>query len=459
VSGLRRRFGSTRVRITVVTVLVVGVALGAGGWILDSALHASALRAVRGSAALQVPWVESLAAHGALPNSLPPVDAARLTLVQVVGANHRVLAASPQLAGVGSDASEDGHDKGHVDTGHRELHHLRGGPWFVDSATATVDHHAVTVVAFTSFSDYERALNSVDRALYIALPILLMLVGIASWVLVGRSLRPVERMRQEVDAITAGSLDSRVIEPQVEDEVGRLAVTLNSMLERLQLSADRQRRFIADASHELRTPVANVTAALEIAKRYPERADWPAVADDVQSQNERMSRLVDDLLLIARTEHASSLGPSGSVDLSQLVRDEVQHLSNEARSLVHLAEPLPAVVLDANAGQLGRITANLLENATRYARGRVEVSVQSDDDSVSLIVEDDGPGIPVDQRARVFEPFVRLDEHRARPGGGAGLGLAIVRDLVANAEGGITLTDGPLGGARFLVRLPLRVSA
>ena len=456
---VRRRFSTTRVRITVVSVVVVGIALAIGGFVLHASLHANAEQAVRGSAGVQAKWIESLAISGVLPNPLPPVDAARLTLVQVLDGRRHVIAASSQLAGEGDDGDARYETPGRIDSGPPSHAGLKGGPWFVESASADVHHEIVTVVVFTSLSDYEHALDSIDQFLAISLPMLLVLVAAATWFLVGRSLRPVDRMRREVDAISAGNLDSRVVEPSVSDEVGRLALTLNSMLERLQRSSDRQRRFIADASHELRTPVANVAAALDVARRYPDRTDWPEVASDLTAQNQRMARLVDDLLVIARTGQPGVAPQLGAVDLSQLVRDEVRHLGAEAQHLIHLTEPFPDRTIEANAQQLERIIANLLENAARHANNRVDVSIEDDADAIRVTVADDGPGIPVDQRDRVFEPFVRLDEHRARHGGGAGLGLAIVHDLVTAAGGTITLTGGQHGGAVFTVHLPRTLSA
>ena len=456
--SLTRLLGSTRARITIVSIVVVGAALVAGGLVLDATLRAGATRALRGSAAAQVGWLESLGSAGSLPKSLPPVDASRLTLVQVVDTDHRVIAASEQLAGmeveIGEERGPHEDGEGFVNSGRRDDRRSKGGPWFVESAPATVNGEAVTLVVYTSFADSERALEAIDGAVGVAVPLLLGLVAVASWVLVGRALRPVERMRQEVDAITAGSLSSRVVEPAVIDEVGRLAITLNSMLGRLQASADRQRRFIADASHELRTPVANVAAALDVARRYPDRADWLEVATDVAAQNQRMARLIDDLLVIARAEHADDSRSLRSVSVGQLVSDEIQQLGNDTRTMVHLIEPQPGVELECNAHGLERIIANVLENAIRHAVTRVEVSIEHDADAVTITVVDDGPGVPVDERERIFEPWVRLDQHRARPGGGAGLGLAIVSDLVAAAGGTISVESGSLGGAAFVVRLP-----
>jgi signal transduction histidine kinase len=445
---------STRLRVTVVAVIVVGVALLAGGWVIDSRLRQSAQDDAKGSAAREVGWVQSLGASGVLPRTLPPLNAARVMLIQVVDARQRVVAASSQLAGLDYDASTNDPAGVRLAAARGEMRNVKGGPWFVDAANATVGGKPVTVIAFTSLSEFEGALDSVDEAAVIALPVLLALVAAASWLLVGRSLGPVERMRREVDVITAGNLDARVVEPSSADEVGRLAVTLNSMLERLQRSSDRQRRFIADASHELRTPVANVTAALDIANRYPDRTVWPDVADDIGLQVQRLQGLVDDLLLIARRDHTDPLPPSKGADLATVVRSEIDHLQPNARSLVRVVGHLDDTPASIATRDAARVVANLLDNATRHAASCVEVSVERAGDDLVLTVADDGPGVPPDQRERVFEPFVRLDRHRARRDGGAGLGLAIVCDLLHDVNGHVAVFDSPLGGAAFVATIP-----
>ena len=158
------------------------------------------------------------------------------------------------------------------------------------------------LVVLTSLAGYERGVALVSNALLVTVPVLVILVAALVWWVVGRALRPVESMRREVARITAERLDRRVPPPATADEIGRLAGTLNDMLDRLQASRDAQRRFVADASHELRTPIANIRLALEVAVAHPDRADWPAVADDVLQQDIRMERLTADLLQVARDD-------------------------------------------------------------------------------------------------------------------------------------------------------------
>jgi signal transduction histidine kinase len=436
------------------SVVVVGAALVVGGVILNASLHAGAVSSVKGAAPTQAHWIEDLAGSAALPGHLPPVPAPRLTLVQVLDANGRPIASSPQLEGVSYRVGKDTVNGKRIDPDHDGDPGPRGGPWYLESAPAVIDGRPATVVTFTSLADYERAVDTTAGALLIAFPILLVLVGVATWWLVGRALRPVERMRREVDAVTATSLESRVDEPPFVDEVSKLARTLNSMLERLQRARDRQRRFVSDASHELRTPVANMSAALDVAQRYPDQTDWSAVAADLANQSGRMARMVDDLLLLAQAEHGDAARPRVPVPLGELVRQEIDHLPSN-HSTVVLVEPVPSeAVVEGDRHQLERILANLLENAARHASSRVEVGIHTDGAEVMLNVTDDGPGIPIGDRERIFEPFVRLDSHRARPGGGAGLGLAIVRDLLEDEGGRIMVADGPAGGAVFEVTLP-----
>lgn len=458
-SIIEKAASSTRVRITAAAVIVVAGALAGGGWVINSSLERGAERSVRGTAAPQARWVESLAADAPLPSTLPAIDAARVTLVQVIDRQGRVVASSEQLTRLdderdGEPGEEDEGDLARLDDGHRGRLHLRGGPWFEESAMATIDGTAYTVVVLTSLADYERALDSVDHVFVVAFPVLVLLVAAATWLLVGRSLRPVERMRREVEAITEGKLDSRVVEPGSIDEIGRLATTLNSMLGRLQASSDRQRRFVADASHELRTPVANIGAALEVAAKYPDRVDWPEVGADIAEQNRRTASLIEDLLLSAQISHTTSPRDVGPVDVADVVRREVAALGEVAPDIV-VDDPPPGLLVDADERRLGRLVANLLANAVRHADSRVVVGIDVDGTDLVLSVSDDGPGIPVEERERVFEPFVRLDTHRARSDGGAGLGLAIVRDLVTEIGGSVAIVDRDGGGASFLIRLPL----
>jgi signal transduction histidine kinase len=233
---------------------------------------------------------------------------------------------------------------------------------------------------------------------------------------------------------------------------------MNEMLDRLDHSARRQREFVSDASHELRSPVASIRTAVEVALHHPDRADWPAVVADVQADNLRMQHVVDELLDLARIDEDAPVGPAPGaepVDLGAVVAGEVDALDTAA---VDVALTLRPATVVARRSELALVIRNLLTNACRHARHAVRVTVEQDGPDagapVVLVVEDDGPGIPPGERDRVFERFTRLDEARSRDDGGVGLGLAIVRALALRRGWTVEIADAPGGGARVTVAVP-----
>jgi signal transduction histidine kinase len=228
---------------------------------------------------------------------------------------------------------------------------------------------------------------------------------------------------------------------------------MNAMLDRLEGAADRQRQFVSDASHELRSPLATIRAKVEVAAIRPETADWPEVGGTVLGEVDRLDELVGDLLQLARLdETGGQLATTTDVDLDELAAAEVRRL----RGLGVAADDsgVGAARVRGDRAALGRAVRNLADNAARHARAAVAVSVALDEADAVVRVDDDGPGVPAAERERVFERFTRLDEGRARGAGGAGLGLALVRAVAAAHGGSARVVDGPLGGARFELRLP-----
>jgi signal transduction histidine kinase len=276
-------------------------------------------------------------------------------------------------------------------------------------------------------------------------------------VLVGRALGPVDAMRAEVDEITASTMHRRVPEPATSDEIGRLARTMNAMLSRLDKAATRQRQFVSDASHELRSPVAAIRTSLEVARRRADRADWPAVADTALAEESRLEALLDDLLLLAaQDENGTTAVNPESVNLTAVATTEARRPRRVPVDVVHWPADDPPVRVAGVEDQLAHAVSNLVDNAARYAASTVRITLSSYEDTARIIVDDDGPGIPSADRERVFERFTRLDDSRARSQGGSGLGLAVVRAIVSRHNGKIRLEDSPLGGARFVVELPAR---
>ncbi|MFE9337222.1 ATP-binding protein [Streptomyces sp. NPDC007063] len=314
----------------------------------------------------------------------------------------------------------------------------------------TGDGTPVVVYSGASLGAQQEAVSTVTRSMLSGLPVLLLVVAGVTWLVTRRALRPVESIRREMSAITASTdLARRVPEPDARDEVARLARTTNETLAALETSVERRRRFVADASHELRSPIASLRTQLEVAAAHPELLDLDeAVADTV-----RLQTLAADLLLLARLD-AGERPAEGRVALDALVREQVAQRGAD-RHPVRVVETSAGGEVRGSAGQLSRVLANLLDNAQRHAASEVRVSVRRDGGDLVVEVLDDGPGVPAADRERIFERFVRLDAARSRDEGGAGLGLAIARD-VAERHGGTLRAPAPSGGGgRFVLRLPL----
>ncbi|WP_091251991.1 ATP-binding protein [Micromonospora matsumotoense] len=464
--------------------LSVGLALG--GVVLLVALGWTLQRTVDEEAFRTADAVARLAGEDALPDPLP-VAGGQLR-VQVVDSAGRIRAASidadrlvpmvrpDQLTGNGRQRT--------VVPGQRLGWE---GPVRVVAVPAQSAGEPLTVLVGRSTVDIRHATQAARTMLLVAFPLLVGLLAVVAWRVVGATLRPVEALRSGAAEITGRDADDRLPVPASQDEIHRLAVTLNDMLDRLEATRARQRSFLADAAHELRSPLTNMRTELEVAQRLGDRSDWPAVAADLLADTERLGRLVDDLLLLARLdEQPTSRGglpdEAGPVELGGLLTELAARRPGPPAVTTAGAEPLgvgspsvppgvdgssapPVVFVAAASGpawtvgvpdELRRVLGNLVDNAVRHARSRVVLAVEpAVDGAYHLVtVTDDGPGIPVADRDRVFRRFTRLDEGRARDAGGAGLGLAIVRELVRRGGGTVDLADAEPG---VVVRLRLPI--
>ncbi|GAA2571391.1 HAMP domain-containing sensor histidine kinase [Winogradskya consettensis] len=320
----------------------------------------------------------------------------------------------------------------------------------VTLVTYNVSPSGATVYMLLSPLDAEAAVAPVDRWLRRGLPLAVLFVAAVAWWAAGRALRPVERMRDELARITAADMSSRVPQPRTGDEIARLAVTMNETLDRLTDAAERQRRFVADAAHELRSPLAGLRNIADVAVTHGGAVD-PEV---LRTGTERLQRLTDDLLLLARLERTAP-ARGRPVDIAataeELVGERRYRVPPDERFVVVAGGP--ALVI-GREGELARMLGNLLENASRYARDRITVTVAEPEPGVVRVeVQDDGPGIPQADRERVFERFARVDEARDRSHGGAGLGLAIARDIAVRHGGRLYAAD-TTDGARLVAELP-----
>jgi signal transduction histidine kinase len=321
---------------------------------------------------------------------------------------------------------------------------------FVVASEGVKDSRLVVYVAH-ELDDGLEVVAAARWLLALAIPALVALVAVGAWVLTGRALAPVTRIRAEVENIEAARLDKRLKEPDTDDEIAQLASTMNHMLDRLDASARAQRRFVADASHELRSPLAVIHQHAEVARLHPDSMNVAELADVVLTEGARLQGLVDALLLLARLEEGAK-PVRQLVDLDDLALDEI-HRSRPDGITLNGSAIGPARV-SGDPRLLGQVLRNLVDNAVRHARSRVAVSLTARNGVVELSVDDDGHGIAPSQRADIFDRFVRLDEGRARDAGGAGLGLSIVREIVDLHGGSVVVSDSPEGGARFFVTLP-----
>jgi signal transduction histidine kinase len=307
------------------------------------------------------------------------------------------------------------------------------------------------VYVAASIEPVNDSITTLEILLAVAVPALLLLVGVTTWWLVGRALDPVEAIRRQVAEISAADLSRRVPEPETADEIRRLAETMNSMLARLDDASRRQRSFVSDAAHELRSPLASMRAELEVAAAHPDATDLPGLVNRLATTGRRIERLVEDLLVLATAEEPGTQLRT-EVDLDDVVLGQLEPLRATSSLRLDVDRLGPARIL-GDRDQLERVVANLLDNAERFAATTIRVELRSIDGLAELVVADDGPGVAAEQRGRSFDRFARADEARDRRSGGAGLGLAIAKRIVEAHGGSIAVGDAPTG-ARISVRLP-----
>jgi signal transduction histidine kinase len=439
-----KRLATIRAITTAVATIVVAIALTVGAAALVAAARRMMVNEVTESAQKQANEVV-----GQLESGRPPVleVAGRdEQMVQVMTPAGAVVASSSNVAGEPAVARLAPGQSGQVITP------LDDDAFIAVTESAQTSNGERIVLAARALVDVFDTTKAISRLLIIGLPVMVAVVALVTWFAVGRVLAPVEAIRREVDEISAAQLHRRVPQPKRDDEIGRLAATMNRMLERLESARNSQRRFVSDASHELRSPITTIRQHTEVALAHPDRVTAEELAEVVLAEQHRMQGLVEDLLLLARADE--HVPPSRTpVDLDDLAFEEASRIRATTSKRVDTSG-VSAARVHGDADALLRVFRNLIENAVRHAASRVDITLAERGDEVVLTVDDDGPGIPESERAQVLQRFVRLDEARSRDYGGSGLGLAIV-DEVARAHGGsVSISQSPLGGARIEVRLP-----
>ncbi|MCQ8187065.1 HAMP domain-containing sensor histidine kinase [Streptomyces rugosispiralis] len=460
---LTRRL-SLRTRVTMWATMVVALAMVAAGLGLLLGLRHSMWSDRDGTGRQRLSDVTALIRHDRL-GSLIPSNGGDADVVEVLDAHGKVRASSDYDTRPGSPSGFPNPLPAHVLAGHpatlRDLSIGDGGDFRVLARPIRVDGRPSTIVVGVSLAQAEHTLSSLTTGLVVGVPALTALVAWTISLTAGRTLRPVETLRSQAADITATDLHRRLDLPACQDEIHALGVTLNDMLTRLDDASVAQRRFVADAAHELRSPLTALRAQLEVMSSYPDPDRDPQMAAALLEDTVRLHDLVEGLLALARSEDPARSRSQGThiVDLDEVVLAEVRRQRSLAKADID-ARRVSGGRVRGDAEALRSVVRNLLDNARRHAAQRVRVALSEREGTVELTVSDDGAGIPAADRLRVFERFTRLDEARSREAGGTGLGLAIVGKVIT-AHGGTAHADqdpapdaGGLGGARLVVRLP-----
>jgi signal transduction histidine kinase len=436
------------VRTTALAVLVVGVALLVGSVLMVSLLRRSLTDDVRTAAFVRAETVADFL-RASPPSTAIQVGDPEEEFAQVLDARGQVVASSANVSGRSPIVR-----LAPGETQRIEQPPIDDDPFLAVATSATGASGSVTVIVGRSLDTVTESTAATTGLLAAGIPLLLLVVGVVTWLVVGRALAPVESIRNEVEGISTRELHRRVPDPKGNDEIARLARTMNRMLGRLEEGQSRQRRFVSDASHELRSPVATIREHTEIALAHPDRLGPEELAEVVLEEDLRIQHLVEDLLLLTRADEGTLTRRNEPVDLDDLVLAESTRLNGSRTDVRIDASEVSAGRVSGDPAQLDRLVRNVFENAVRHARRAVALSLRQADGEVVLTVDDDGTGIAPAERERIFDRFVRLEEARDRDTGGSGLGLAIVREIAFAHGASVTVSESPLGGARFEIRFP-----
>ncbi len=454
---LRQATAGVRFRTTLIAVVVVGIMVAVGLLYLALETRNRIEESITSAAETRAADVVTLIEAGAIEDQVQGISDDMV--VQVVDTGGRVVTASVGLESLGRFADVT------PGVGQVEVLRINGifeelediSPFVEDESpyrVVVLGFELGTVQVAVSLEPADAAVDALRPLLLTGFPILLAAVGLIVWRLTGRALHPVESMREEAAAVSALALDRRLPVPDSQDEIHRLAVTLNSMLERLESAAVSQRRFIADASHELKSPITAMRTMLEVADQTPGFDDWENLLHDLMGEDRRLGHLVGDLLTLARADERASPVRREELDLDRLVGIETESARGRYPDVAINTSGLVPMRMWGDTGSLRRLLANLVENACRHATTSVTVGSRATDQGFFVLVGDDGPGIPPAERERVFERFVRLDESRSRGEGGTGLGLAVARAIARSHGGDIRVVDADQG-ATLEVSLPV----
>lgn len=390
--------------------------------------------------------LDEAAADVTLGHYQDAIDLAGSDVIRIVDADDKVFAASPYASNPPA-SSRAGHLSELLNIGNQTIVLTRtvespDGPMTIEAEAAVYSSEAGEPYAI---------------GLTIAALMLVFLVTLlVSRAMTSRTLAPVETMRKQVEAIDVGNLSERIPVPENDPDLAGLAGTFNGLLDQVEEYSQRQRRFLSDASHELKSPITAIGITVAALRQHPDTLNVPQGLSAIADENERMRSLVNDLLMMARSDEGMLEPDLHPIDLYDLIMDEVATV--QARTGVHIdTSSVAPVVCRADSELLEHALRNLLDNATNYAASSVHVSCQAIDDVVRICISDDGPGIAPEDRERAFERFTRLEPLQGgRPvKNSTGLGLAVVREVAAQHKGKAYFDEPTLGGATAVLEIPL----
>jgi signal transduction histidine kinase len=443
---------SVRSRATIGASFVLAVALAVGAFAAAGLLRRALASDAESLLVDRVNEVDALIHAGLLRGVLAPTGR-EIGQVQVVDSSGRVVAVTPGLAGttrldVIAAPPVGGETRATIDG--KLIAGVPGQEYRMVVRTVDSGLGPLTIYAVTSLDSAHRAQRYLENSLLIGLPLLVVLAAVVISRVVKRALAPVDAMRAEVDRIEAVDLSGRVKASTSDDEIANLGLTLNRMLDRLEEASSQQKLFAAAASHELRSPLSTLRTELEVGLAYPDRTEWAKVAEDSLIEVARLEELTRDLRVLTRSRSMQASGAT-PIQLSGVVAAEVA-LRRPRRELRYLTSIDEAEIV-ADRDAVVRVVRNLLDNAERHATVEIRVAVSSNGTGSTLSVSNDGPPIPAEDRERIFEPFMRLDEARSLDIGGSGLGLAIARSIMTALGGSISTTVVETG-AQFVAWFP-----
>ena len=442
------RSWSLRKRLTVLSVLSAGTILAVGCAVLLVSLHAYLIRSADSAALASAEAIAEQVRDGSLQRELLTTE--EITTTAQVVAGSEVVSATSNAVGDPPFVSRPQRPGESTTFTMEQLPYDGDGPFRVGALGVAGDPDPVTIYVAVDVEDAYDELVIAAWVSGIAALVILSVLGGTLWLALGAALSPVAGITRRADSISGRGLHLRVPVPESGDEIADLATTINAMLGRIETSVHQQDAFVADAAHELRTPLATLRARLEVELRQPSGGDT-AVLASLLTEVVRMAELVDQLLLLSRSDTLAR-AEFEPVDIDDLVVRAVAEFSHPTVAVtVHQATP---VQIHGRLMLLEQILPNVLANAARYAKERIDVRIETVRDRVAILVDDDGPGIPVEDRRRVFERFLRLDDSRERSTGGFGLGLAIVEQIVRMNGGRVVAEESPLGGARIRIEFP-----